>query len=85
MTKTEKAETAAEDATGIETTNTEPEIIEPFFWRDTTVEDVKWAIGGSYLEVICDALAKNYRRNTLFPLIFGQAVILMAAASPGTT
>ena len=39
MTKTEKAETAAVDAPGIETTTTEPEIIEPFFWRDTTVED----------------------------------------------
>ena len=79
-TKQAAAKATAVDAPGIETTTTEPEIIEPFFWRDTTVEDVKWAIGGSYLEVICDALAKNYRRNIPFPLIFGQAVILMAAA-----
>ena len=79
-TKQPAAKATAVDAPGIETTTTESEIIEPFFWRDTTVEDVKWAIGGSYLEVICDALAKNYRRNIPFPLIFGQAVILMAAA-----
>ena len=80
MNKTKKAETATTDAPGIETTPPEAEIYEPFFWRSTTVEDVRCAISGSYLEVICDALAKNYRRNIPFPLIFGQAIILMSAA-----
>lgn len=82
MQKTEQAvaKTAAVDAPGIETPTTEPEIIEPFFWRNVTADDVRWAIQDSYLEVIVDALAKNYRRNIPFPLIFSQAVILMSTA-----
>ena len=53
---------------------------EPFFWRKTTNEDVKAAIQGSYLETICEALAKNYRGKAPFSLIFGQAILLMGIA-----
>lgn len=81
MQKTKQAaKAAAIDAPGIENTTTEPETYEAFFWRNTTVDDVRWAIQDSYLEVIIDAFAKNYRRSIPFPLIFGQAVVLMSAA-----
>jgi len=53
---------------------------EPFFWRKTTDEDVKAAIKGSYLETICEALAKNYRGKEPFPLICSQAILLMGIA-----
>ena len=66
----------------ITTTPDFPEIRtdEPFFWRKTTDEDVKAAIRGSYLETICGALAKNYRGKAPFPLIVGQAILLMGMA-----
>lgn len=53
---------------------------EPYFWRKTTDEDVKAAIKGSYLETICEALAKNYRGKEPFPLICSQAILLMGIA-----
>lgn len=68
-----------ESTVPLPSTTTTPEIRtdEPYFWRKTTEEDVKAAIRGSYLETICEALAKNYRGKAPFPLIFGQATLLM--------
>lgn len=62
--------------------NTLPEIRidEPYFWRKTTDEDVKAAIKGSYLETICEVLAKNYRGKVPFRMILGQAILLMGIA-----
>lgn len=78
---TESATDASPEDTGIESPVPAPEnVLPPFFWRRITNKDVKAAIHGSYLETICDALAKDYRRNIPFPLIIGQAVILMSAA-----
>lgn len=79
-TKQAATKATAVDAPGIETPTTEPEIYEPFFWRHVTADNVRWAIQDSYLEIIIDTLAKNYRRNIPFPLIFSQAVVLMSAA-----
>lgn len=62
--------------------NTLPEISpsEPFFWRKMTDEDVKAVIKGSYLETICEVLAKNYRGKVPFRMILGQAILLMGIA-----